>query len=62
MRKVGVGARLVAELLGGAPAVLWVFADNPRAIAFYARCGFALDGEKTVDSDTGLPEVRMSRT
>ena len=61
MRSVGIGARLVAELLGGAPAVLWVFTGNPRAIAFYAKCGFALDGEETVDHDTGLPEVRMSR-
>jgi GNAT superfamily N-acetyltransferase len=61
MRSAGLGARLVAELLGGAPAVLWVFAANARAIAFYESCGFAADGHDTIDDDTGLPEVRMAR-
>jgi len=61
MRSAGLGARLVDEALRGSPAVLWVFAANPRAIAFYEKCGFALDGHRTIDDDTGLPEVRMAR-
>jgi GNAT superfamily N-acetyltransferase len=62
MRSTGVGARLVEELLRGSPAVLWVFAANPRAIAFYESCGFAPDGHETIDDGTGLPELRMSRS
>jgi GNAT superfamily N-acetyltransferase len=61
MRRGGVGARLVTELLGNAPAVLWVFAANAGAIAFYEKCGFSADGHATIDDDTGLPEPRMSR-
>ena len=61
MRSKGLGARMLRELLGDAPAVLWVFAANARAIAFYAGCGFAADGHETFDDDTGLPELRMSR-
>ena len=62
MRSAGVGSRLVHELLAAAPAVLWVFAANSRAIAFYEGCGFAMDGHETIDDDTGLPELRMSRS
>jgi GNAT superfamily N-acetyltransferase len=61
MRRSGLGARLLAELLGDAPAVLWVFAANAGAVAFYETCGFAVDGHATIDDDTGLPELRMSR-
>jgi GNAT superfamily N-acetyltransferase len=61
MRSAGLGSRMLRELLGGAPAVLWAFAANVRAIAFYESCGFAADGHETLDHDTGLPEVRMSR-
>jgi GNAT superfamily N-acetyltransferase len=61
MRSAGLGARLLTELLGDAPAVLWVFAANVRAIAFYERRGFSLDGHETIDDDTGLSELRMTR-
>jgi GNAT superfamily N-acetyltransferase len=61
MRGAGLGARLITELLRDAPAVLWVFAANVRAVSFYERRGFALDGHETIDDDTGLPELRMSR-
>jgi GNAT superfamily N-acetyltransferase len=60
MRGAGLGSRMLHELLGGEPAVLWVFAANSRAISFYEGCGFAADGHETIDDDTGLPEVRMS--
>ena len=62
MRSAGLGSRMLDELLGVAPAVLWVFADNPRAISFYEGCGFVADGHETIDDDTGLPEVRMTRS
>ncbi|MEO6115182.1 MAG: GNAT family N-acetyltransferase [Pseudolysinimonas sp.] len=63
MRSAGLGARLVEELLRGAPAVLWVFAANTRAIAFYERCGFSVDGHERIDDAAGLPaELRMSRS
>jgi GNAT superfamily N-acetyltransferase len=62
MRSAGLGARMLAELLDGAPAVLWTFAANTRAISFYEGCGFAADGHETIDDDTGLREVRMSRS
>ena len=61
MRNAGLGSRMLRELLGGAPAVLWAFAANVRAISFYESCGFAADGQETLDDDTGLPEMRMSR-
>ncbi|MHC4472821.1 MAG: GNAT family N-acetyltransferase, partial [Planctomycetota bacterium] len=32
------------RVVGFAAAVLWVFADNPRACRFYERAGFGLDG------------------
>lgn len=36
----GLGDRLIREVLGDAPAVLWVLAGNSRAEAFYRRHGF----------------------
>ncbi len=61
MRSKRIGARLVDELLRGAPAVVWVFSRNTRAIAFYERCGFAVDGESAFDVDTDLEELRLTR-
>lgn len=64
----GVAERLLTELLGESPAVLWVFKDNPRAQAFYRKHGFRPDGgEKDLgvkENDAGLQgiaEVRMVR-
>jgi hypothetical protein len=53
---------MLVELLLDAPAVLWAFSENVRAIAFYRRCGFQFDGETALDLDTGLSEVRLSRS
>ena len=61
MRGNGLGERMLDELLLDAPAVLWVFSENVRAVAFYRRCGFLFDGETALDVDTGLSEVRLSR-
>lgn len=37
---------------------------SPRtcALSFYRRCGFQLDGETEVDPDTGLQELRLTRS
>ena len=44
------------------PAVLWVAKENPRAIAFYRRSGFAFDGAEQTDPGTpGIVEARMVR-
>jgi ribosomal protein S18 acetylase RimI-like enzyme len=60
-RGLGLGTQLLRFALGDRAAVLWVFADNTRAISFYLRHGFELDGNGFPDNDTGLRMVRMSR-
>lgn len=60
-RRTGLGAALLRYALGGRPAFLWVFRDNLRAHAFYARHGFAFDGTTATDTDTGLAEHRFVR-
>ncbi len=58
----GAGQALLDEVLGEAPASLWVLEDNPRAKSFYARNGFAEDGtrQSTGYADSG-DEIRMVR-
>jgi GNAT superfamily N-acetyltransferase len=55
----GVGHALLDAALGAAPAYLWVLDGNDRAIRFYERHGFVLDGA-TKPEDVGL-ERRMVR-
>ncbi len=45
------------------PAVaLWVLKDNKRAIRFYEKCGFRLDGrEEEIKLGSPIVEVRMIR-
>ncbi|MGD9985170.1 N-acetyltransferase family protein [Pseudonocardia sp.] len=58
----GLGQTLLDEVLDGDPAQLWVLRDNDRAIAFYARNGFAPDGVEFTDpDDPAMVEVRMVR-
>jgi GNAT superfamily N-acetyltransferase len=59
----GLGQLLLDAVLGRQePAELWVFRDNPRARAFYARNGFAPDGATYVDDRfPDLPEIRLVR-
>lgn len=55
----GVGHRLFEAALGAAPAYLWVLGGNERAVAFYRRQGFRLDGATKAD-EVGT-ELRMVR-
>lgn len=60
----GLAGRLLAAVLPpGEPAELWVFEENPRARAFYAKHGFAPDGARHVfGPDLGnRAEIRMIR-
>ncbi|MCD4524100.1 GNAT family N-acetyltransferase [Nocardioides sp. cx-173] len=55
----GVGYVLFEEAVGDRAAYLWVLAGNTRAIAFYERQGFRLDG--TEDEHDEGRHVRMVR-
>lgn len=55
----GVGHALLHEAIGTAPAYLWVLDGNDRAIRFYERQGFRLDGA-TKTEPVGV-EHRMVR-
>jgi GNAT superfamily N-acetyltransferase len=55
----GVGYALLEATIGDRAAYLWVLASNQRAIDFYQRQGFALDGTED-EHDEGL-HVRMVR-
>jgi GNAT superfamily N-acetyltransferase len=55
----GVGYALFEEAVGDRAAYLWVLAGNERAIKFYERQGFRLDGTED-EHDEGL-HVRMLR-
>lgn len=58
----GAGQALLDAALGDDPASLWVWQDNPRAHAFYARNGFAPDGASRVHEPWGpAPIVRLVR-
>ena len=57
----GVAQDLMDQVLGEGPAYLWVADGNDRAIRFYQRNGFRLDGARVTDPDDGLVEVRMVR-
>jgi GNAT superfamily N-acetyltransferase len=55
----GVGYALFETVVGDRAAYLWVLAGNARAIAFYERQGFRLDGTED-EHDEGV-HVRMVR-
>lgn len=57
----GLGRRLLDEALGDAPAQLWVFEANTRAIMFYERAGFRRTGDRVFDDLAGLHELRLAR-
>ena len=55
----GIGYALFEQAVGDRAAYLWVLAGNERAIAFYERQGFRLDGTED-EQDKGM-HVRMVR-
>jgi GNAT superfamily N-acetyltransferase len=55
----GVGYALLEEAIGDRAAYLWALAGNERALRFYERQGFRLDGTRD-EQDEGL-HVRMVR-
>ena len=57
----GAGQQLFDGAVGDRGCLLWVARDNPRAIAFYIRNGFALDGAEQQEPMFGIPIIRMVR-
>lgn len=57
----GAAARLLDVLIGDRPAYLWVATQNARAIAFYRKHGFELDGQTQYDDAWSCHESRMVR-
>ena len=57
----GLADDLMAHAVGDRPAYLWVLEGNDRAIAFYRRHGFADEGGRKPEPDTGALELRMAR-
>nr|WP_232532893.1 GNAT family N-acetyltransferase [Nesterenkonia alkaliphila] len=59
----GLATRLLAELNPEqAASYLWVMENNPRAIAFYRKHGYAPDGTvKILENIGGHPILRMLR-
>jgi GNAT superfamily N-acetyltransferase len=57
----GLAQDLMDRVLGDGPAYLWVAEGNDRAIRFYERNGFSLDGARASDAHDGLVELRMVR-
>src|SRR5580658_1159546 len=60
-RGSGTADELMHRSIGTEPAHLLVFEANLRARAFYSKHGFRPDGHRQLDTDTGVPEVRMVR-
>lgn len=60
----GIALDLMTAVLGGTdvPAYLWVVRDNARAVAFYGKHGFELDGVTRFDPDWYCHESRMTTT
>lgn len=57
----GLADRMMSEVLGPGPAYLWDANGNDRAINFYRRHGFQLDGAISDEQHDGIREVRMVR-
>lgn len=58
----GAGQELLDSVLGTSPSSLWVLEGNPRAISFYERNGFHVDGSrKATKYEAAGYEIRMIR-
>lgn len=56
----GLGSRLLVRCLKTQAAHLWLFDGNERALRFYERHGFSLDGARRFDPPYGI-ELHMTR-
>lgn len=57
----GVAQQLMAATVGDRPAYLWVLRGNNRAITFYRKVGFELDGVSKDDVHLDCTDLRMVR-
>ncbi len=57
----GVAAALLAAVIGERGAYLWLATGNARALAFYRKHRFELDGAVRVDEEWSCHESRMVR-
>jgi GNAT superfamily N-acetyltransferase len=57
----GLGSRLLVRCLNTRAAHLWLFEGNERALRFYKRHGFSLDGQQRFDPPYGT-ELHMARS
>lgn len=60
-RGTGLGSALLSAALPPGPTYLWVLQGNERAIGFYRKHGFELDGVTRHDPDHGVDDLRMVR-
>lgn len=60
----GIATDLMTDVIGGTdePAYLWLAAGNERAIAFYRKHRFELDGTTVLDPEWDCLNARMVRT
>lgn len=61
VKGTGAGQALMEMAIGDMDCYLWVLEGNDRAIAFYRKQGFQLDGERRVNDQLGATELRMVR-
>lgn len=61
VKGTGAAERLMEMTIGDMDCYLWVLAGNHRAIAFYRKHGFELDGGRRTRPDLGAVELRMVR-
>lgn len=61
VKGTGAGDRLLEMTIGDMDAYLWVLEGNERAIAFYRRNGFELDGASRHSREFDATELRMVR-
>ncbi|HMM94550.1 GNAT family N-acetyltransferase [Phycicoccus sp.] len=57
----GLGQELATWAVADRPAELWTAEGNERAIAFYRRNGFVLDGTRASSPGFPIAELRMVR-
>jgi ribosomal protein S18 acetylase RimI-like enzyme len=58
----GLADALLEATIGERAAYLWVIEGNERAMAYYRKRGFADDGGRDIDQDSGATEIRMVRS